>query len=197
MNVQLSFLWLITLLPIIISPGPANVLYAASGSSFGIRKTVPFWLGTNFASVFQTLAVGFGLDYVLSTYPEATIVIKYVGVAFLLYLAYKFFRISKSTEQVLRPLSFKDGIVIELLNAKYLLVPTIMFSQFYMPQQDGYAQIFFLTFALVSLTLTTSMLWILGGNTLASLVSRDKIQKSQGYLFGSLLAVTALWLAFN
>ncbi|OOZ40596.1 threonine transporter [Solemya pervernicosa gill symbiont] len=194
MNLELVLLWFVTLLPIVISPGPANILYAASGSAFGVRGTVPFWLGTNITSVFQTLAVGFGLNYLITRFPGILDAIRYVGIAFLLYLAYKFFRLSTSYKEALTPLSFKDGVIVEALNAKYLLIPMIMFSQFYRPELDGHGQIVFLTLALVSLTLTTSMIWIVGGKTLAMLVSKRGNQQMQGLLFGSLLTITALWL---
>lgn len=197
MNFETSALWLLTLLPIVISPGPANILYAASGSAFGVRGTVPFWLATNLTSIFQTLAVGFGLDFLLTAYPQSINVIKHVGILFLLYLAVKFFRMSNSLAEAFKPLTFCDGVIVEILNAKYLLVPTIMFSQFYTPVSGSYGQIFLLTFALVSLTLTTSMLWIIGGKSLAMLVAKNDSQQAQGLFFGSLLCVTAVWLFFN
>ena len=77
---------------------------------------------------------------------------------------------------------------------KYLLIPTIMFSQFYSPDSGGYGQILLLTFALLCLTLTTSMIWIIGGSTLASFVLNESRQRVEGIFFGSLLCVTALWL---
>ncbi len=194
MNTEFVFLWLATLLPIVISPGPANILYAASGSSFGVKGTVPFWLATNITSVFQTLAVGFGLNFLISAYPQIADMMKYMGIIFLLYLAFKFFKMSNTLKETLAPLTFKDGVVVEILNIKYLLIPTIMFSQFYHPETGGYKQILILTFALVSLTLTTSMVWILGGKSLALFVSSKNTQRVQGLLFGSLLCVTALWL---
>ena len=196
MNFEFITIFLLTLLPIISSPGPANILYAASGSSFGVKRTIPFWLATNITSVFQTLFIGFGLNFLMKTNPHIMVIINYTGVLFLVYLAFKFFRMSVSLQKTAKPLTFKDGVIIEALNAKYLLVPSIMFSQFYNPN-EGYIQIFVLTFSLLSITLTTSMLWILGGNTLATFVSDDKMQKYQGLFFGSLLLITALWLGIN
>jgi len=196
LNLEFIMLFLLTLLPIIASPGPANILYAASGSSFGVKKTIPFWLSTNIISVFQTLFIGFGLNFLMKVNPHILTTINYIGVLFLVYLAFKFFRMSVNLQKTAKPLTFKDGVIIEALNAKYLLVPSIMFSQFYNPN-DGYIQIFVLTFSLLSITLTTSMLWILGGNTLATFVSDDKMQKYQGLFFGSLLLITAFWLVLN
>ena len=60
---------------------------------------------------------------------------------------------SNTLKEAVEPLTFRDGVVVEILNAKYLLIPTIMFLQFYTPETGGYRQIFILTFALVSLTL--------------------------------------------
>jgi len=196
MNFELVWMLSITLLPIIISPGPANILYAASGSAFGIKKTIPFWLATNLTSVFQTLAVGFGLESIIQIYPNIIIYIKYIGIVFLLYLSYKFFNMSISSQKEIKPLTFKDGVIIEFFNAKYLLIPAIMFSQFYNPS-EGYIQIILLTLLLVSLTLVTSMIWIVGGNTLTKFLKSEKIQKRQSFLFGTLLFLTAIWLSFE
>lgn len=197
MNFDGVVLWVLTLLPLVISPGPANILYAASGSAFGVRGTVPFWLGANITSIFQTLAVGFCLDYILCAVPNILVVIKYAGVVFLFYLALKFFKMSCREGRVAVPLTFKDGVIVELLNAKYLLIPTIMFSQFYTPGPGGAMRIVGLTFALLLLTLSTNMVWIVGGNSLAAFVANDRRQKAQGLFFGSLLSITALWLCFQ
>ncbi|MDA3924164.1 MAG: LysE family transporter [Kiritimatiellae bacterium] len=102
MNIEFTLLWLVTLLPIVISPGPANILYAASGSSFGVKGTIPFWLATNITSIFQTLAVGFGLNFLISACPQITYVIKYLGIIFLLYLAFKFFKMSNTLKETIK-----------------------------------------------------------------------------------------------
>lgn len=142
-------------------------------SPFGWQQILPVFL--------QTLAVGFGLNFLLSTYPEITITIKYMGIIFLLYLAFKFFKMSNTLKEAVEPLTFRYGVVVEILNAKYLLIPTIMFSQFYTPETGGYRQIFILTFALVSLTLTTSMIWILGGKSLALFISKKNTLEFKDY----------------
>jgi len=196
LNIDLLTILLVTLLPIIASPGPANILYAASASSFGIKKTIPFWLSTNITSLFQTLAIGLGLNLIMQIYPLIIVVLKYIGVLFLLYLAYKFSKLSVNAEKKIEVLTFRDGVIIEILNMKFLLIPSLMFSQFYTPS-DGYVKIFILSFTLLLITLTTSMIWMLGGNSLASFVSDGKMQKYQGVFFSLLLFITAIWLGFN
>ncbi|WP_024954525.1 LysE family translocator [Sulfurospirillum arcachonense] len=196
MNMETILSCVITLLPITISPGPANILFAASGSSFGIKNSLPFWLSTNSVCILQTLSIGFGLDFILKNYPHTIEIIHYIGVAFLLYLAFKFYNLSISSKDDIKPLTFTDGLVVEFLNVKYLIIPTIMFSQFYQPT-DGYSQIILLSILLAVLTMTSNIIWIIGGKSLALFVSQKNMQKKQGIIFGSLLLITAIWLAIN
>jgi len=197
MTFDMVFLWGATLLPIVISPGPANILFAASGSTFGVKGTVPFWLGANMTGMVQSLTVGFCIDSIVSVSPRILDGFKYAGVLFLLYLAVKFFRMSCREGQILKPLTFKDGVIVEFFNAKFLIVPTIMFSQFYTPGPGSSQNIVGLALALLGLTLSTNMIWIVGGNSLAAFAADERHQKLQGMVFGSLLLLTALWLCWQ
>lgn len=194
MSTEAAMQWILIFGPLAISPGPANVLFGALGSSFGVRGSIPFWLGTNITCILQSIAIGLGLGYVISTYPVATVVLKYAGIVFLLYLAYRFFRLSVTEAKPIEPLSFKEGVVVELFNAKYLMIPTIMFTQFYSPENDGLSQVFVLTMALALLTMSSNLAWVFGGKAFTKLVVESKSQKTQGLMFGLMLSVTALWL---
>ena len=195
MEVNIVITWLLALAPLSISPGPANVLFAASGSAFGTRATIPFWLGTNLVCVLQSLAIGLGLGVLITTYPDTLILVKYTGVAVLFYMAIRFFKMTISTKQIANPLKFKEGVIIELLNAKYLLIPTIMFSQFYIPEKHGLIGLLGLTVALGVLTMASNFVWIAGGTALTSFCEQKHVEKYQGVLFGTVLCITATWLA--
>ena len=195
MNIDSAVVWLMALVPLSLSPGPANVLFAASGSAFGTRATFPFLLGTNIVCILQSLAVGLGLGVLIISYPDTAKIVKYVGVAVLFYLAFRFFRMAISTKQVTIPLSFKEGVVIELLNVKFLLIPTIMYSQFFSPDEHGIWRIIGLSVALAALTMASNIIWVVGGSALTSFFNRKHIEKYQGFVFGSMLCITAVWLA--
>jgi len=197
MNAEIATQWILIFGPLAISPGPANVLFAASGSAFGVRESIPFWLGTNVTCVFQSFVIGFGLGYIISSYPGTIEAIKLAGVSFLLYLAYKFFRLTVNKVDNIKPLSFRQGVVVELLNAKYLLIPTIMFTQFYTPEKDGFSQVMLLTTSLALLTMASNLIWVFGGKALTDIVIDRNAQKIQGTVFGVMLCITALWLAIG
>lgn len=197
MSTDLTITWMLALVPLSISPGPANVLFAASGSAFGIKSTVPFWLGTNTTCIFQTLAVGIGLGVFVNAYPHVSAVTKYIGVAFLVYLAFKFFRLSINNREAIHPLRFVDGVVVELLNVKYLMIPTIMFSQVHNVGEIELSTVIVFTVALALLTMGSNLVWVVGGSRLTAFAKKARVERSQGAVFGVMLLVTALWIAIG
>ena len=98
--------------PMIISPGPGNTVLAAAGGRYGLRGTLPFWLGFETANMVWCLVYGLGLSRLLHDYPHAAQVLKWAGIAYTLYLAYGFMKSSAPSERGAMPrLSAFDGFV--------------------------------------------------------------------------------------
>ena len=72
----------------LFTPGPNNVMLMTSGLNYGLRRALPHLFGVAIGFGAMVLAVGIGLGAVFETYPALYPVIKYVGVAYLLYLAW-------------------------------------------------------------------------------------------------------------
>ena len=72
-----------------ITPGPNNTMLLASGVHFGFNRTIPHMLGITCGFFVLVVAVGLGLGAVFQTYPLLYSVLRYVGAAYLLYLAWK------------------------------------------------------------------------------------------------------------
>ncbi|HYE00963.1 MAG TPA: LysE family translocator [Alphaproteobacteria bacterium] len=72
-----------------ITPGPNNIMLLASGANFGFRRTVPHLLGIMTGGFAMLLALGFGLGGLFVAVPELHMVLRYLGGAYLLYLAWK------------------------------------------------------------------------------------------------------------
>ena len=69
------------------TPGPNNVMLLSSGLTYGFRRTVPHIAGITIGFAFMIGAVGFGLGAVFIAYPVLQTILKYAGVAYLIYLA--------------------------------------------------------------------------------------------------------------
>src|SRR3954447_24221011 len=70
-----------------ITPGPNNIMLLSSGLTYGFRPTVPHILGITFGFAFMIGSVGVGLGTIFIAYPVLQTILKYAGVAYLVYLA--------------------------------------------------------------------------------------------------------------
>ena len=89
-----------------VTPGPNNSILTASGIKFGFARSIPNILGIPSGHGLQLALVCLGLGTLFITYPILYDILRYVGSAYILYLAYKMFgslNIAK-TEDRSRPL---------------------------------------------------------------------------------------------
>jgi threonine/homoserine/homoserine lactone efflux protein len=69
------------------TPGPNNVMLLSSGLTYGFRRTLPHIAGITLGFAFMVAAVGLGLGTVFIAYPVLQTILKYAGIAYLIYLA--------------------------------------------------------------------------------------------------------------
>ncbi|MGJ4994310.1 LysE family translocator [Bradyrhizobium sp. HKCCYLS3077] len=103
------------------TPGPNNIMLLSSGVTYGFRRTVPHMMGVSFGFAFMVGAVGFGLATVFITYPVLQQVLKYLGAAYLIYLAIAiaFSGSTRPEETASRgPMSFWGAALFQWVNAK-------------------------------------------------------------------------------
>ena len=70
-----------------ITPGPNNIMLLSSGLTYGLRPTLPHIAGITIGFAFMIGAVGLGLGTVFIAYPILRTILKWGGVAYLVYLA--------------------------------------------------------------------------------------------------------------
>ena len=71
------------------TPGPNNVMLAASGANFGFRASLPHILGVFAGFMTLVVAAGFGLASLFAALPALYDILKITSILFLLYLAWK------------------------------------------------------------------------------------------------------------
>jgi threonine/homoserine/homoserine lactone efflux protein len=118
----------LTLVPFAISmaatPGPNNVLVAASATNFGLKRTLPSVFGVVLGFGLMILLVGLGLGQVLERFPLLHTGLKYAGAAYLLYLAWRIATASggAAAREASRPPSFIEGALFQWVNPKAWIV---------------------------------------------------------------------------
>ncbi|MFK7803220.1 MAG: LysE family translocator [Anaerolineae bacterium] len=197
MTTELMIAWFLTFFPITISPGPANMLISSTAAQYGTRRTMPLFWGIILVFVVQILVIGIGIGEIIFRYPLLFEIFKYIGAAYLFYLAYLFFNSSGAKKTNETKLGFREGALLQFFNFKALTVPLIMYTQFLDPVDSTYVQFLGLTLALFCLIFFSLYVWVLGGSLLQRFFLSDFGVKWQGKIFGVLLACVAVWILFR
>jgi threonine/homoserine/homoserine lactone efflux protein len=103
------------------TPGPNNIMLLSSGMTYGFRPTIPHILGITVGFAFMVGAVGVGLGTVFIAYPVLQTILKYGGVAYLVYLAAVIAMsesVSAAQDNSRRPMTFWGAAMFQWVNAK-------------------------------------------------------------------------------
>ena len=104
-----------------ITPGPNNTMLLASGVNFGFRRSMPHALGISIGFMLLVICVGLGLGEVFKVFPWAYTLLRYVGAAYLLYLAWKIANaggMSDSQDEQGKPMTFLGAAAFQWVNPK-------------------------------------------------------------------------------
>ncbi|WP_226952615.1 LysE family translocator [Mesopusillimonas faecipullorum] len=103
-----------------ITPGPNNVMVTACGVNFGFRKTLPAILGVGFGFSVMVFMVGLGAGSLLGTSGPLFETIRWLGIAYLLYLAYGLATAgaAKLDSTVVKPWGFLPAALFQWVNPK-------------------------------------------------------------------------------
>jgi threonine/homoserine/homoserine lactone efflux protein len=115
------------------TPGPNNAMLTSSGSLWGFRRTVPHMLGVSIGFPVMLMAVASGLGTLLRHHPSLLTAMRWLGAAYLLYLAWKIATAQPragakdpSGKQVAgtsrRPMSFVQAALFQWVNPKAWLI---------------------------------------------------------------------------
>lgn len=104
-----------------ITPGPNNMMVLASGLNFGMRRTLPHIAGISIGFAAMIVIMGMGLGMIFDAYPVLNTVLRWVGGAYLLYLAWKIAGAAapeNAERSAARPLGFIGAAAFQWVNPK-------------------------------------------------------------------------------
>ena len=143
-----------------ITPGSPRVVMCSYTMSYGLYNSVWTALGDIFANSLQLLFVVMGFGLLVKDNPIILAMLKWIGVAYLLYLAYDLYK-SKANEintadahEKIILSFFKDGFLVASLSPKAWIFFSVIFIQFLDYSLDSFKfslQLFILWFSYVFL----------------------------------------------
>ena len=103
------------------TPGPNNIMLLSSGLTYGFRRTLPHVAGITIGFAFMVGAVGLGLGTIFITYPVLQTILKWAGVAYLVYLAVHIAMSGPATpdqDNARGPMTFWGAAMFQWINVK-------------------------------------------------------------------------------
>ncbi|MGE8187073.1 LysE family translocator [Pseudomonas sp. NPDC086278] len=158
-----------------ITPGPNNTMLLASGVNFGFNRTIPHMLGITCGFFVLVVAVGFGLGAVFQTYPLLYTVLRYVGAAYLLYLAWKIAHSGPMSEREggeSQPISYLSAAAFQWVNPKAWIMAIGAIST-YTPMQGYFTNVIVIAAVFALINLPSVSVWA-GCGTLLRNVLKDQ-----------------------
>ncbi|SDB64914.1 MULTISPECIES: LysE family translocator [unclassified Pseudomonas] len=158
-----------------ITPGPNNTMLLASGVNFGFNRTIPHMLGITCGFFSLVLAVGLGLGAVFQTYPLLYTALRYIGAAYLLYLAWKIAHsgpVSESQPADNTPISYWGAAAFQWVNPKAWIMAIGAIST-YTPLQGYFFNVLVIAAVFALINLPSVSLWVVCGSLLRNLL-RDR-----------------------
>ena len=177
-----------------ITPGPNNLMLLASGVNFGFIRTIPHMLGVGIGFFVMLLAVGFGLGAVFTAFPALHLVLKVLGSAYLVYLAWRIATtrsLAKEGKAGTIPMTFLEAAAFQWVNPKAWVMALSAMAIYTNPDRPFLSVwIVAVAFALVNLPSVSS--WAGFGTALRGFLSDPVRLKWFNIAMGALLVLT-LW----
>jgi threonine/homoserine/homoserine lactone efflux protein len=171
-----------------VTPGPNNLMLLASGVNFGFRRTLPHMLGINVGFPLMILLIGLGLWQVFEAYPAVYSVLRWVGAAYMVYLAYKIAVSVPSGEGSAAgtPMSFLQAVLFQWVNPKGWIMAVTAIATYTTFSAYGWSvAAVALAFAIVGAP--SSMTWTVFGSGLRRLLGEPRLRRAFNVVMAVLL----------
>jgi len=171
------------------TPGPNNIMLLSSAVTYGFRRTLSHIVGITVGFAFMVGAVGLGLGTIFIAYPVLQTILKFAGVAYLIYLAAAIAMsgpVSADQDNRRGPMTFWGAAVFQWVNVKgwVMVIGTI----------TSYAAIASFPFNILIQTAVTLVMgaastvtWALFGTALRPLLSSERTVRAFNIVMAVLL----------
>jgi threonine/homoserine/homoserine lactone efflux protein len=184
-----------------LTPGPDMLFCLGQGMNGGPRAGLSAAAGVALGGMGHALAAGLGLAALVAAWPAAFETIRWIGVAFLLWVAWRALRdpLGARAATAIRPArAFRDGVVCNLTNPKVALFMLAFLPQFVRPEGDVLAQFLFLGAIIAAGGLfVNGSVGAFAGGIGRRLTASPALERATRVLTATLFGALALRLAFE
>jgi threonine/homoserine/homoserine lactone efflux protein len=179
-----------------ISPGPSNIIVASAGANGGVLRGLPCLFGVGFGMGFMMFVVALGLGSLVLGHPTLLLALKWGGVLFLLWLAWKIAtarhgKTASSNDVV----GFWQAAAFQWVNPKSWLVTTSAVGAYLQAGSvSALAQAVWFGSLFVLASLPSCFVWLAFGATMQRFLQTEQAARRFNIVMGALLAGSILHL---
>lgn len=178
------------------TPGPNNVMLTASGSAFGFRRSIPHMLGITIGFPVMVFALGLGLGEIFIHYSQVHLALKYIGAAYLLYLAWRIAQAGQLNDGDAngRPLSFTEAAAFQWVNPKAWMMAVSSIPAFTTVGGNYYAELAVITLIWGVICIPACVAWCLFGVGIRQLIRTPETARMVNFGLAALVALSIVLL---
>ena len=175
-----------------VSPGPNNTFLLSSGANFGLRKSLPYLSGIMVGLIGMMTAMATGLGIIFTTLPLLYQILKWVGFAYIVWLAYLIVRsTSKSETGQAQYIGFWKATTFQFVNPKaWVVIGSFMATM--VPVGSGFLASAFVCLLFLVFTYPGALLWAVAGQVLKDWLSKPTRRKVFNIASAILLVLSML-----
>ena len=179
-----------------VTPGPNNTILFATGVNYGVKKALPFLFGIMLGLSAILTAIGLGLGIVFVTLPAVYQILKYLGFAYILFLAYSIIRSGyKPIESNSKLFGLFEATFFQFVNPKvWVVMPSFMAS--FIPIGASLELTIVLVLVFLTFTLPGALAWAVFGGLLKNFMSATKKRLIFNWIAGLLLVASMVPVLF-
>jgi len=164
---------LLQILVVGYTPGPANIYSLAMSLRHGRKQSLVMWLGllAGFSIAVTLMAVL--THFIGMAFGQYVGYLKYVGAAYIVYLAYRILRSSKQGKEKQGDCTFLSGMLVQMTNAKMLLFDLTAFSTFVLPYSNSLVNLLEVSAWLLIAGPGGNLVWLLAGSYLRRFFTKN------------------------
>ena len=177
-----------------ITPGPNNVMLTTTGLNFGVRRGVPHLLGICIGFPVMLALIGLGFGTLFELYPLLHEAIKLVGIAYLLYLAWKIAGASGGVKPVSqrKPINFWQAAAFQWVNPKAWIMGSSALAAYTSLDDSFFVQVAIICVSFMLITIPCAGVWLVFGAGLQRFLRDPKHLKLFNIAMALLLVVSIL-----
>ena len=175
------------------TPGPNNFLAMTYAKQYGLKRSITFCLGVAFGFFIITSLCSFFNIVLINILPLIEFPLKILGVAYMLYLAFKILTSKGNTDtnEKSNKNLFLVGIMLQFVNPKGILFGLTVVSTFILPYYHSYSSYLFFSLFLGIVGLMSTFSWCLFGSMF------QKLLLKHNRIFNIIMAILLVFSAIS